>query len=412
MGAQPQNSRGFEPDTYSQLRHSVPLDPEDEEDPLVLEYAAPRRENDHRDEPEGFTAVSGNQRFPAGTQTGFRFEPARWEPVELKEESNLVFYEGEEYSAHSVDIDEIQEQPREPQRRAAAAAEHGPAPGETSWASAPVQFLWTFLLRVLGPYFEIDSDDVMLRLSRALIPLQPLLAEKMSTGAFTSRLRKLWGRLRAAPNSESAETDDTSAVQEDHKPYSNKADLYGPFWIATTLILLFSMSSSISSLIRRAWLGQSVVIQVQGPIWKRSDVIGVTISAAVIYGYEILAATLFWALRRFLFRSQGPAPVWATSACVFGYALSPLIPAAVLALFPHRLFQIVVLLVASGISSSFLMRNLLIEPLAGEATTGDATTSSTATVQWPWNRQVLIPALIMAVFQAGLAIWCIFFLAL
>jgi hypothetical protein len=403
-------------DASLDARRAVTTDPgkeEDDSDLLVLEYAAPGEESEQENQPAVFPAAAGLRWPSADPQTGLRPEPGRWEPRHLKEESNLVFYEGGDHGASFAALDEIQEQPQSlPDRADTAAAASSRASRETSWANAPVQLVWAFLLRLLGPYFEIESDDIILRVTRAIVPLRPLLAGGVSTDSFGSRLRKVWGRLRPASRPDAADTDDLSAVRENVIVYSSKADLYGPFWIATTIILLLSMSSTVSRLIRQAWLGHTIDVQAVKPLWKRSDAIRMTISATVIYGYETLAATLFWALRRFLFRSGEQVPGWATTACVFGYAQSPFILAAMLALFPQRLFQTVVVAVASVFSVSFLMRNLLIEPLAGETVADDVSTPATVTVQWQWKQSALIPALVSVVFQIGFAIWFILFLVM
>lgn len=91
-------------------------------------------------------------------------------------------------------------------------------------------------LRYFQPYFDVDSEEVFNRIYKALLPFRP-------------------GKLF-----------------ENGMP-----DLYAPFWIATTIILIFSISGSISSISSsHPWIDSSYKL-VEGALLIYGFLIGVPI---------------------------------------------------------------------------------------------------------------------------------------
>lgn len=393
-------------------------------EPLTLEYEAPEHDTMLRNGEAARAGSAGTPSRPAHPEdaVSFRFDPKVWEQVHLKDESNLIFYEGgldDENDGTAGGFDEIQEQFRESEEIQASGAHTQSNSAEHSCMSAPFYFLWGIMLRILQPYFEIDSSDVMLRLSRSFVPIRPLLAGEHHQMNMVLRLHKIWTRIRQFSQARSPETAETNATidsdfSDDEWTYSRRADLYGPFWIATTLILLLSLSGTVSHLLHRASVHTVQTAKASTavkPVWKTSEIIRLTVSAAIIYGYELLAATVLWALR-LVYRSQGQVPPWTTMLCVVGYAQGPLVPASLLALFPYQFFQFVVMVVAFALSVGFLARNLLIEPLAGADTSLDAGEATITEPIWLLKQRALVPALVAGLLQIGFAIWCVLFIIL
>nr|XP_046263575.1 protein YIPF1 [Scatophagus argus]XP_046263576.1 protein YIPF1 [Scatophagus argus]XP_046263577.1 protein YIPF1 [Scatophagus argus]XP_046263578.1 protein YIPF1 [Scatophagus argus] len=121
-------------------------------------------------------------------------------------------------------------------------------------------------------------------------------------------------------------------------------DLYGPFWICTTLVFAIAISGNISNFLMH--FGK--------PNYKYTpEFQKVTIAATAIFSYAWLVPLALWGF--LLWRNNKVMNLVSYSfmeiVCVYGYSLSIYVPAVVLWIFPYewlRWFSIVVALCLSG----------------------------------------------------------------
>lgn len=128
-------------------------------------------------------------------------------------------------------------------------------------------------------------------------------------------------------------------------------DLYGPFWIATTLVFLSAVAGNAAAWAswRRTHKGSA-----DAPAWYY-DVDKVGYAAALFYGYVGAGGVAVWAALRWLLASPLPlAVVW----CVYGYALTPFLPVAPLAALPHEGVRWGLIVGAAAVSGAFLLLTL------------------------------------------------------
>ncbi|XP_067000739.2 protein YIPF1 [Anabrus simplex] len=107
-----------------------------------------------------------------------------------------------------------------------------------------------------------------------------------------------------------------SYLQHHIKP---KPDLYGPFWICTTLIFTIAISGNLANYLQTA--GKNYV-------WRYNFHI-VTYAATAIYTYAWLVPMLLWGFLRWR-GGQDTRMTFLEILCVYGYSLAIYIPVSVL----------------------------------------------------------------------------------
>uniref|UniRef100_A0A7N0VMS9 Protein YIP n=1 Tax=Kalanchoe fedtschenkoi TaxID=63787 RepID=A0A7N0VMS9_KALFE len=150
-------------------------------------------------------------------------------------------------------------------------------PQQTGWFRA-------FSVAAYRPYFDVDTTDVLERIRDSLFPFKGSFTEKTSTNP----------------------------------------DLYGPFWICTTLIFV---AAAIGTFVTY------VAHKIKNQEWNY-DINVVTWSAGLFYGY---VTVLF---------------------CLYGYSLFVFIPAMCLSVVPYDIFRWVVAGVSGFMSATFVALNL------------------------------------------------------
>jgi len=150
-------------------------------------------------------------------------------------------------------------------------------------------------------YFNVDSKEVGTRILRSFLPY--------STGFFEN--------IKTNP------------------------DLYGPFWIATTLIFVMAASANFAS-----WLADADNFQY--------DFKTVTFGAAAIYGYILVVPIALWIAFRWLAVSLGLVQI----VCFYGYSLFVFLPIAVLCILPFDWLRWALIGAAVADSIVFLVMNL------------------------------------------------------
>lgn len=183
--------------------------------------------------------------------------------------------------------------------------------------------------RFYSAYFDINVADFAARLTRAVLPFKPLLG---------------W------------------AVQEEESQGGTSVpDLYGPVWVTTTLVLALSMGSKIAhfaaNVFRKEETGDvaSAISSVEFTrLWK---------AASLLYGYVFIfpvILTIFQCLfvRRSLRESSVSAHPVLGTVMVYGYSMTPVVLAALVATVPIELVQLIAMAVAFFIGAFVVMLNL------------------------------------------------------
>ncbi|GJN67181.1 hypothetical protein PLIIFM63780_004623 [Purpureocillium lilacinum] len=121
-------------------------------------------------------------------------------------------------------------------------------------------------------------------------------------------------------------------------------DLYGPFWIATTVVLILFLGGTISQ-----------YLSTTGGTPFAYDFRLLSGAAGLIYGYTLfIPVALFLALRYFGSESANLLECWA----LYGYSNLIWIPVAVISWSPITILNWVFVGVGFGMSVAFLLRNL------------------------------------------------------
>ncbi|KAM3866280.1 protein YIPF1 [Diretmus argenteus] len=130
-----------------------------------------------------------------------------------------------------------------------------------------------------------------------------------------------------------------------HLHLRKNPDLYGPFWICTTLVFAIAISGNISSFL------------VQPNYKYVPEFRKVTIAATAIYSYASFVPLALWGL--LLWRNNKVMNLVSYSfmeiVCVYGYSLSIYIPAVVLWIIPYEPLRWCSIVVALCLSGSVLM---------------------------------------------------------
>lgn len=166
-------------------------------------------------------------------------------------------------------------------------------------------------------------------------------------------------------------------------------DLYGPFWIATTLVFLSAVAGNVAAWAswRRIHGGGSGGGSSKTPSPSPSpssadhpsawlyDVDKVGYSAALFYGYVAVVGGALFATLRFVFRAPTssssssssdnndetstttPAITLPAVWCAYGYSLTPFIPVSMLAVIPNEAARWSLIALAAAASGAFLLLN-------------------------------------------------------
>ncbi|KAK9158399.1 hypothetical protein Scep_004973 [Stephania cephalantha] len=165
---------------------------------------------------------------------------------------------------------------------------------------------WMGLFKVANyrPYFDVDTTDVLERIKESLIPFKGSFSEKTASNP----------------------------------------DLYGPFWICTTLIFV---AASIGTFVTY------VAHKLQKKDWDY-DINMITWSAGLFYGYVTIVPLGLYVILKYFSAPSGLVQLW----CLYGYSLFVFIPASCLSVVPVEIFRWVIAGVAGFMSATFVALNL------------------------------------------------------
>ncbi|RDY13264.1 Protein YIPF1-like protein [Mucuna pruriens] len=162
----------------------------------------------------------------------------------------------------------------------------------------------TFTIAAYKPYFDIDTSDVLERIIDSLFPFRGSFNEKTATNP----------------------------------------DLYGPFWICTTLIFV---AASIGTFVTY------IAHKLKSKEWDY-DINLVTWSAGLFYGYVTLVPLCLYVILKYFSAPAGLVQLF----CLYGYSLFVFIPALCMSIVPLDIFRWVVAGVAGFMSATFVALNL------------------------------------------------------
>ncbi|KAF9570076.1 hypothetical protein EC968_002292 [Mortierella alpina] len=121
-------------------------------------------------------------------------------------------------------------------------------------------------------------------------------------------------------------------------------DLYGPFWIATTVIFVLFVTSSIVESIN-AYINKTVYSY---------DIYQMTFAFGTIYTYSFVVPLLVWGATKYF----GCQPDLLEMLSLYGYALTIWVPVSILSVIPIELARWILLGIGAGLSGVFLIRNM------------------------------------------------------
>eukprot|EP00898_Chlorokybus_atmophyticus_P007947 jgi/Chlat1/8153/Chrsp76S07607 len=153
------------------------------------------------------------------------------------------------------------------------------------------------------PYFNVDTVDVLNRIKDSLLPYKSDFLEKTEYNA----------------------------------------DLYGPFWICTTLIFTAAAISNYASYITHRTTDEP---------WSY-DINKLVYAASIFYGYVGIIPIVLKFLIQYLGASVRFVSLW----CLYGYSLFIFIPVTFVCILPSELARWVIVLAAWSVSSIFLVIN-------------------------------------------------------
>jgi len=179
-----------------------------------------------------------------------------------------------------------------------------PAPAATENKPRPTGIFACCSIEYYQPYFDITTADVKQRILATIDPRKNTFFE---------------------------------IIQE-------RPDLYGPFWIYTTLIFTIAAAGNFSGYLAAF---------ISGASGFTSKFNYVPTAAAVIYGFGVAVPIIF----TFLLRMFGSKVNYADTLCIYGYSFFILIPVLVLAIIPYTIAQWIFLMYGLGSSTWFLLNN-------------------------------------------------------
>ncbi|OWM62944.1 protein YIPF1 homolog [Punica granatum] len=162
----------------------------------------------------------------------------------------------------------------------------------------------SFTVDAYKPYFDVDTSDVLDRIKESLFPFK---------GSFTEKT-------------------------------ASNPDLYGPFWICTTLIFVAAAIGTFVTYVAHELKNQE---------WNY-DINLVTWSAGVFYGYVTIVPLGLYVILKYFSAPSGLVQLF----CLYGYSLFVFIPALCLSVVPLEIFRWVIAGVAGFMSATFVALNL------------------------------------------------------
>lgn len=167
-----------------------------------------------------------------------------------------------------------------------------------------------FSLGFFQNHFDVDTDQVLSRLYGAVVPFPKNFLQHHVNG---------------------------------------KPDLYGPFWICTTLVFSIAISGNLANYIQAGAANENYH-------WKY-DFHAVTLSATVIYSYAWIVPLGLWGVFKWMVPEEHRLS-FLDLLCVYGYSLTIYIPVSVLWVIQVSWLQWFLALAGAGLSAMVLVTSI------------------------------------------------------
>ena len=161
-------------------------------------------------------------------------------------------------------------------------------------------------LGFIGKYFDVELNDIKLKLKGAILPFNKSFYQSIEINA----------------------------------------DLYGPFWIFTTIIFLIAVIGSFTNYMNSEDKEKFVYNYNHVPH-----------AVFIIYGFGFGAPLILWIISKFIFKIDIDL---ITNMCVYGYSYAILIPVLLLCIIPFKLVSTLSLLYFLIHSCAFLFYNMIL----------------------------------------------------
>jgi len=128
-------------------------------------------------------------------------------------------------------------------------------------------------------------------------------------------------------------------------------DLYGPFWIATTVIFLMAATGNFAN-----WINQAT--QGTGSEWY-FHYEQISAGAGTIYGYLIIMPLIIWGVCKYMEVKLSLVE----NLCVYGYSFFVYIPASIVMIIPSTKFdwlRWLIIAIAAVFSTLFLVKSYIL----------------------------------------------------
>eukprot|EP01134_Creolimax_fragrantissima_P005954 CFRG5954T1 len=123
-------------------------------------------------------------------------------------------------------------------------------------------------------------------------------------------------------------------------------DLYGPFWVTTTLIVCMAITGNLATVLSPH--------EEKGYKYEY-DFTKLTFAASLMYGYITIFPLLIWAFVNFYVKQSC---VLLELVCLFGYSVFMFIPVSILCVLPIETMRWLAVVLGFGTSSAVLLGNL------------------------------------------------------
>ncbi|ORC91079.1 protein YIPF2 [Trypanosoma theileri] len=244
--------------------------------------------------------------------------------------SQQGFYSGPSYSSvppppvmpvpqnSQMPLPQQQQQPQHPQQQ-----QQQQQPEQI----VPTSKFWT--IEFYQQFFDVDTRLVLLRMSNTLVPINPP----------DFLMDRDW--CNPAAQTPSYE------LQEAGVTLSRKPDLYGPFWICTTLWMTLGIVSNIMSKIAFTHDSSN-----KDKKWKY-DFSMASVACIVMYLYCFGFGCFVWGLMKY----KGLPVSLTDTLCLYGYSMFIFLPMAILCTIPVSAFQWVIVMLGGVWSTAYLLIN-------------------------------------------------------
>jgi len=171
-------------------------------------------------------------------------------------------------------------------------------------------------------YFDIDADDIVTRIKSVCLDFYK--PEHFRNNVLGQKMNGMKG-----------------------------PDLYGPFWITMTLVFFIGVTSNMHAYLKRDDIESFDY-----------DINHLMHAGSILFGFTFVIPTVFWVTTQFMNMRGIQLVEW---VCMYGYSLTPFVPAVILCVIPFEIVSFVLLLAATIASCSLIVRNLSAPLLASDS---------------------------------------------